>query len=66
MVPARAAILDPLEELGVTPGDVTDVVLSHPPDDTVNIALFGEISVHDFQALYHRDRWGARAADGGT
>lgn len=51
MVPARAAILDPLEELGVSPRDVTDVVLSHHhPDHTVNIALFGEIPVHDFQA----------------
>ncbi|NMM23662.1 MAG: MBL fold metallo-hydrolase [Phycicoccus sp.] len=65
MVPARAAILDPLEQLGVSPGDVTDVVLSHHhPDHTVNIALFGEIPVHDFQAVYHRDSWDARAADG--
>jgi glyoxylase-like metal-dependent hydrolase (beta-lactamase superfamily II) len=65
MVPARAAILDPLEKLGVSPGEVTDVVLSHHhPDHTVNIALFGEIPVHDFQAVYHRDHWDARAADG--
>jgi len=65
MVPTRAAILDPLEELGVSPRDVTDVVLSHHhPDHTVNIALFGEIPVHDFQAVYHRDSWDARAADG--
>ena len=40
MVPTRAAILDPLEELGVSPRDVTDVVLSHHhPDHTVNICL---------------------------
>lgn len=65
MVPARAAILEPLEELGVSPRDVTDIVLSHHhPDHTVNIALFGEIPVHDFQAVYHRDRWEERAADG--
>ena len=65
MVPTRAAILDPLEELGVSPRDVTDVVLSHHhPDHTVNIALFGEIPVHDFQAVYHRDSWDAREADG--
>ena len=65
MVPARAAILDPLEELGISARDVTDVVLSHHhPDHTVNIALFGEIPVHDFQAVYHRDSWDARAADG--
>jgi len=65
MVPTRAAILDPLEELGVSPRDVTDVVLSHHhPDHTVNIALFGEIPVHDFQAVYHRDSWDAQEADG--
>ena len=39
MVPDRAAILDPLLELGVEPPEVTDVVLSHHhPDHTVNIA----------------------------
>ncbi len=65
MVPTRAAILGPLAELGVSVGEVTDVVLSHHhPDHTVNIALFGEIPVHDFQAVYHRDVWEARAADG--
>jgi glyoxylase-like metal-dependent hydrolase (beta-lactamase superfamily II) len=65
MVPGRAAILDPLEELGVSAGDVTDVVVSHHHlDHTLNIALFGEIPVHDFQAVYHRDHWQARSADG--
>ena len=65
MVPSRAAILNPLQELGVSPGEVTDVVLSHHhPDHTVNIALFGEIPVHDFQAVYHRDTWDSRPADG--
>ena len=65
MVPSRGAILNPLEELGVSPSDVTDIVLSHHhPDHTVNIALFGEIPVHDFQAVYHRDSWDAREADG--
>ena len=65
MVPSRAAILDPLHALGLTPADVTDVVLSHHhPDHTVNIALFGEIPVHDFQATYTRDKWADRPADG--
>jgi glyoxylase-like metal-dependent hydrolase (beta-lactamase superfamily II) len=65
MVPSRAAILDPLNALGVAPGDVTDVVLSHHhPDHTVNIALFGEIPVHDFQATYTGDLWDDREADG--
>ena len=65
MVPARSAILDPLRALGVAPGDVTDIVLSHHhPDHTVNIALFGEIPVHDFQAVYTGDEWDDRPADG--
>ena len=65
MVPARSAILDPLAALGVSPGDVTDVVLSHHhPDHTVNVALFGEVPVHDFQAVYTRDVWQRRKADG--
>lgn len=55
----------PTASLGVSARDVTDVVLSHHhPDHTVNIALFGEIPVHDFQAVYHRDNWDAREADG--
>ncbi|MDQ1634616.1 MAG: hypothetical protein QOJ32_1425, partial [Frankiaceae bacterium] len=42
MVPSRLAILEPLAALGVEPGDVTDIVISHHhPDHTVNIALFG-------------------------
>jgi glyoxylase-like metal-dependent hydrolase (beta-lactamase superfamily II) len=65
MVPSRSAILDPLAALGVGPADVTDVVLSHHhPDHTVNIALFGEVPVHDFQAIYTRDVWEDRPADG--
>jgi glyoxylase-like metal-dependent hydrolase (beta-lactamase superfamily II) len=66
MVPARSAILDPLAELGVAPGDVTDVVISHHhPDHTMNIALFGEdVRVHDHWATYRRDQWDGRAADG--
>ncbi len=65
MVPSRARILDPLAALGVSPQDVTDVILSHHhPDHTVNIALFGEIRIHDHWATYHRDQWTSRAAEG--
>jgi glyoxylase-like metal-dependent hydrolase (beta-lactamase superfamily II) len=65
MVPSRKVILDPLTALGVSPLDVTDVVLSHHhPDHTVNIALFGEVPVHDFQAIYSRDVWQSRDVDG--
>lgn len=65
MVPSRSAILEPLAALGVHVDDVTDIVLSHHhPDHTVNIALFGEVPVHDFQAVYTRDVWEDRDADG--
>ncbi|MGN6608899.1 MAG: MBL fold metallo-hydrolase [Jatrophihabitans sp.] len=65
MVPGRGAILDPLAALGVSPADITDVVISHHhPDHTVNIALFGEVPVHDFQATYQHDVWTSRPADG--
>jgi glyoxylase-like metal-dependent hydrolase (beta-lactamase superfamily II) len=65
MVPRRSDILDPLGALGVSPADVTDVVLSHHhPDHTVNVALFGEVPVHDVQAVYQRDRWVRRPAEG--
>ena len=51
--------------LGVAPGDVTDVVLSHHhPDHTVNVALFPRARVHDFQAIYVDDLWIDRPAEG--
>src|SRR4051812_15722548 len=65
MVPSRDAITGPMRALGVEPDDVTDVVISHHhPDHTVNVALFGEVPVHDFQAVYTRDQWEKRPADG--
>ena len=65
MVPSRADILGPLATLGVSPDDVTDIVLSHHhPDHTVNIALFPEVTVHDHWATYRRDRWTSRPAEG--
>lgn len=65
MVPDRSAILDPLRELDVDPAQVTDVILSHHhPDHTINIALFPEARVHDHWAIYHRDRWEDRPAEG--
>jgi glyoxylase-like metal-dependent hydrolase (beta-lactamase superfamily II) len=65
MVPSRSAILDPLARLGVSPEDVTDVVLSHHhPDHTVNIALFQNARVHDYWAIYENDVWTDRPAEG--
>ncbi len=58
MVSSRAKILDPLTALGLRASDVTDVIISHHhPDHTVNIALFPNARVHDFQATYVDDQW---------
>lgn len=65
MVPDRAVILDPLDALGVPPDSVTDVILSHHhPDHTLNVALFPNARVHDHWAIYERDVWISRPADG--
>jgi glyoxylase-like metal-dependent hydrolase (beta-lactamase superfamily II) len=65
MVASRATILGPLDALGVAPASVTDVVISHHhPDHTINIALFENARVHDFQAIYVDDVWDDRPAEG--
>jgi glyoxylase-like metal-dependent hydrolase (beta-lactamase superfamily II) len=65
LVPARAAILDPLVSLGVRPDDVTDVLISHHhPDHTLNVALFPNARLHDHWAWYRDDEWVSRPAEG--
>jgi glyoxylase-like metal-dependent hydrolase (beta-lactamase superfamily II) len=65
MVASRDRILAPLAQLGVAPGEVSDVVFSHHhPDHTLNAALFDRARFHDFWAIYHDDRWTGRPADG--
>ena len=65
MVRDRSQILEPLTALGVDPGQVTDIVLSHHhPDHTLNAALFLNARVHDHWAIYERDKWIDRAAEG--
>lgn len=65
MVADRELILAPLDELGVAPEDVTDVVFSHHhPDHTLNAALFLNARFHDHWAIYHNDDWDDRDADG--
>lgn len=65
MVASRDRILGPLAELGLGPDDITDVVLSHHhPDNTMNVGLFGEARVHDHKAIYERDQWTDRDAEG--
>jgi len=65
MVRDRSQILDRLAALNVEPGEVTDIVLSHHhPDHTLNAALFPNARVHDHWAIYERDQWTSRPADG--
>jgi glyoxylase-like metal-dependent hydrolase (beta-lactamase superfamily II) len=65
MVASRRQILSPMEQLGVDPDSVTDVVFSHHhPDHTLNAALFGRARFHDFWAIYQDDVWTDRPADG--
>jgi glyoxylase-like metal-dependent hydrolase (beta-lactamase superfamily II) len=65
LVPSRAAILDPLAELGVDADAVTDVVISHHhPDHTLNVALFPNARLHDHWAWYRDDLWVSRPAEG--
>ncbi|MDA8196624.1 MAG: MBL fold metallo-hydrolase [Actinomycetota bacterium] len=58
MVASRDNILAPLGKLGVSPADITDVVVSHLHiDHTINIAIFPNATVHDFMASYRNDSW---------
>jgi glyoxylase-like metal-dependent hydrolase (beta-lactamase superfamily II) len=65
MVASQRHILDPLLALGLSPADVTDVVLSHHhPDHTINVALFPAAAVHDHWAIYRGDQWEDSDAEG--
>jgi len=58
MVADTALIIGPLLSLGVSPRDVTHVVVTHHhPDHTVNIGLFAGAEVVDFWARYRGDAW---------
>ncbi|MDQ3899560.1 MAG: MBL fold metallo-hydrolase [Actinomycetota bacterium] len=65
MVSDRRVILEPLREVGVEPGEVTDVIFSHHhPDHTLNAALFPNARFHDHWAIYKGDQWQWRDAEG--
>jgi glyoxylase-like metal-dependent hydrolase (beta-lactamase superfamily II) len=65
LAPSQAAILDPLGGLGLSPGDVSTVILSHHhPDHTLNAALFPDAAVHDHWAIYRGDDWESRECEG--
>lgn len=58
LVASRAAITDPMRQLGIAMEEVTDVVFSHLHiDHTLNAALFPRARFHDFMAVYRDDLW---------
>ena len=65
MAPSARSILDPLEALGVSVGDVTDVVLGHHhPDHTIHAGHFPNAAVHDHWAIYRGTHWEDSECDG--
>jgi glyoxylase-like metal-dependent hydrolase (beta-lactamase superfamily II) len=65
MVESRAAILQPLAALGLTPEDVTHVVITHHhPDHAMNAALFANAELVDAWARYRGDQWLDHDGDG--
>ena len=65
MADRQADITDPLRSLGLTPGEVTDVILGHHhPDHTMNVGLFPQARVHDHWAIYRGMSWTDRDAEG--
>ena len=65
LVARRALIIDPLQELGISASDITDVVFSHQHiDHTLNAALFPQARFHDYAAVYQDDLWRDEDAEG--
>ncbi len=65
MANRQTDITDPLRALGLTPDDVTDVILGHHhPDHTLNAALFPRARVHDHWAIYEGMSWTDQDAEG--
>jgi glyoxylase-like metal-dependent hydrolase (beta-lactamase superfamily II) len=65
MVERQIDLLDPLAALGLSPADVTDVVLSHHhPDHCMNAGLFPGARVHDHWAVYRGAEWDSVDAEG--
>lgn len=66
LAPSQDAILDPLRALGISPDEITDVVVSHHhPDHALNVALFPRARVHDHWAIYDfAGRWDSVDCEG--
>lgn len=58
MVHSRADLRERLAAHGLTPEEVTDVVVTHLHlDHTMNVGSFTNATVHDFMASYKDDVW---------
>jgi glyoxylase-like metal-dependent hydrolase (beta-lactamase superfamily II) len=65
MAASAGSILEPLAALGVAPGAVTDVVLSHHhPDHTIHAGHFPNSAIHDHWAIYRGTDWEDSECDG--
>jgi glyoxylase-like metal-dependent hydrolase (beta-lactamase superfamily II) len=65
MAESAEAILGPLRALGLTPEDVTEVVLGHHhPDHTIHAGHFPNAAVHDHWAIYRGTDWEDSECDG--
>jgi glyoxylase-like metal-dependent hydrolase (beta-lactamase superfamily II) len=65
MVADRTLILDGLAQHGVTPEQVTHVLITHHhPDHTMNAALFRNADLVDAWAIYRGDQWIDHQGDG--
>jgi glyoxylase-like metal-dependent hydrolase (beta-lactamase superfamily II) len=65
LVRTRSLILDPLTVRGVAPEAVTHVFVSHHHlDHTLNIALFPNAEVIDFESRFRDDQWLDHDGDG--
>ena len=65
MAESAESILGPLAALGVTPEDVSEVVLGHHhPDHTIHAGHFPNAAIHDHWAIYRGTDWEDSECDG--
>ncbi|MDA8261320.1 MAG: MBL fold metallo-hydrolase [Actinomycetota bacterium] len=58
MVHAKGELISELAARGLSPEQVTDVVVTHLHlDHTMNVGIFPNATVHDFMASYKDDVW---------
>lgn len=66
MVANQSVILKPLAAIGISPDQITDVVISHHhPDHTMNVGLFGGARVHSATSIYFGENWDDALPDRG-